>query len=416
MKKEKIIEIVATTICVVTLFVTIFFVVPNVIHLFVIASQAPIENGTLHRDLTQYISKFSDEPIGRTAVWDSELPEFIKKDLDEALENGYDIKYTFEDSTISIYFEDGEPHLFLGESTSFDVNNFSIYKKDESKLVIYGYDGHGNDLFEKAIINGEGHEYFKMINFNKNLPINEAESDYFYSSGFVPLQDYGCLVINTEKNGEDTFCCFTLYKDTNIIYKKVFEKPIKDVIKYTGFLLTTDGEVYLPYVDISNPDKLDLHFEKVATGVDEIERRIYLRSKSNELPVIKKDNTYYMVYPENYETFLYYSFYYSPLSEKVSKINYKTRLIALKDAFSYAEFKYDFSVARELWQADIYIKVDQNIFSFNYTLNGYDKDIELYEPEIEKYEKNVYSIEEFWENIEAIRNKYAEKYDYPQKN
>ena len=118
-----------------------------------------VVDNTIERDIS-WIRWFlmDSSPTERYQAWNSELPTFVKKDIQYAEKNGYNIEYNFNGKTIYLYqYKDkwfiSLYHLLNDFRPIDDLTNFSIYKnkdeKNERFIDIYGYENSKNYNFEE---------------------------------------------------------------------------------------------------------------------------------------------------------------------------------------------------------------------------------------------------------------------------
>ena len=89
--------------------------------------------------------------------------------------------------------------------------------------------------------------------------------------------------------------------------------------------------------------------------------------------------------------------------------NYNVKLVELKSKFAFVNFDEYFP-----WEARINFDIEGVLAKITYNINGIDERILLSEKEISELTKRVYSIEEFWEHIQKIRETFAKYYDKPE--
>lgn len=131
------------------LVIFVFSVVVKIVNL----PQFHVKDETITRNLGWLILPMGAEPTERTTAWDSELPEFVQKDLEYAEEHGYQVRYQFKGNSMRIELQENEWVLYL-ESSDSEVNgktfrNFSIYVSEDHKIVIYGH-LHPGGCFQKV--------------------------------------------------------------------------------------------------------------------------------------------------------------------------------------------------------------------------------------------------------------------------
>ena len=198
-----------------------------------------------------------------------------------------------------------------------------------------------------------------------------------------------------------------LYNNGELKSVAELDENILHVDLYSGFLLTDSNKLYAMYTD-ANCEEPEINFVYIDV-VDELQEVTYLISETgNYLPIILKDNKKYTVLPEDWNTFERYSLGNSNLDVNVENPNYNLKLVELKDYFESAEF----SMGYYSWKAKANFNLNKEIFSAEYSVNGFDSRCKLSDSEIEELTVTVNSIDEFWKHIDKIRRVYSAKYDY----
>lgn len=102
-----------------------------------------VRNGIIKRNLSNYVWLLPEIPQDRNAAWDSELPFWVKWDINYAQKKGYSVEYSYKnDSKITVNVEDGMNYLEVNPSDASyveSIRNVSFYKDENNNPVMYGY-------------------------------------------------------------------------------------------------------------------------------------------------------------------------------------------------------------------------------------------------------------------------------------
>lgn len=371
-----------------------------------------ISNNVIIRNFTNkmvFIPKLSVD--NHIYAWDSELPNFVKKDLKQAKAKDYTIKYIVGSSSISIEFSDGKPIAEINSQNTWalpsfnTLSNFSIYKKGND-LYVYGYDEEYRDSFTQYILFSDYEKYpdYNTLTYDTHLPFSLKD----LSIGTVNFGEYSLLY-----DKENTFY---FYKDGKIVSSKKFSDPISKVDLYDGLLTTTNNMLYMIYAYVREGIP-ELKFVYVADGVSFAESKSssfppsLKSSETNDyLPVLSKNNEYYTLIPNNWEDYTNYCIAEPKLKTYSRDIDYSASLVKLEDAFVSAKFENPYYE----WSIEISFNINGKIYtSDDYLLYGYDSKIELSDTDIQKLAITVRSIDEFKSHIQTIRETYPKYYTIP---
>lgn len=370
-----------------------------------------IEDNVITRDLgrgPEFITRiFTDE---RDLAWDSELPNFVKKDFKLAEEKGYSIEYTFGAHTIIGRVEDGKPYIIL--ESPFDTylsfsfyekkENFSMYYSAEDEgLVLYAYPVSMSHQFEKVILYSDPSEYpySTTVTYDTNLPLEMVDE----SLNSVKYEDFSLYF-----NAEDS--TFYFYKDGDVVSSRKFHDKLKTLYRYYGFIETENKLIYKIYV-YEKDGIPDIQFVYVASDMSFVKSKYgyscqSLSGRDLNLPILqsKDSDRLYTIVPKDWDV---YELYGSKpaINEYQPGCNYNFDLITLEDKFSYAEFDYYGS-----WDVELNFAIDGSLFAIEFDVDGYDSSFSLTDAEKEELSIRVYSFKEIWAHIEKIRETYHSHY------
>lgn len=399
-----------------------FFIIILVFSAIVILDQPcfKVKDNTIERNISWLRWSLMDSsPTERNQVWDSELPAFIKNDIQYAEKNGYNIEYNFNGQTIYLYqYKDkwfiSLYHLLNDFRPIDDLTNFSIYKNKDEKnkrfIDIYGYENSKNYNFEERFCLAHVSSKYSdidILSYDHNIPFG-MQNSYSKSHGdFSIIGDY-------EGN-------FSFYKDCVLISSQKFNMgKIKEINWQYGLITTETNTLYIMFIE-NIEDVPILKFYYVDT-IDELPQNsnsfyscenLYSKEENIQLPIILKDSKYYVIVPEDLDTFKYASIYYrNKHIKKPENLNYKFSIVEVKNCFKYATFNYKSDAYSGVWKVDLVFSLNGYDFHKEYKFNGYESSIVLNEDSIKKFEKTVYSLDSIWENIEKIRLEYFDYYDH----
>lgn len=394
----------------------LFILAVAVIIFFVIYASYPqktVSNSTICRDFTNktsFLPKLPEEQ--RLIAWDSELPDIIKKDIKEAQNKGYDIRYTIGNSVLCITFDkNGEPVLegnsnYSWALSSFNtLKNFSIYQKDNA-LYLYGYNPEYGNYFKEEIFYSDYDKYpdETSLTYDTNMPLNHK------SKGIGVIKFDTCSLYYDE----DTQT-FSFYSKGKVISSKIFSDTVDYINIYDGVIITKNHMLYHIYTYIKDGVP-DIKFVYVADGVELVESTqsyyptAYLVTKDMEssgIPIFKVKDEYYVTFPNNWEDYNKYSLSNEKINVYDRETDYGLTLIKLKDAFVCAQFNYEYSE----WSIIISFNINGKIYTIDeYLFYGYDTRISLSDDDAEKLSVKVASIEELNQQIQTIRDAYESYY------
>jgi len=385
-------------------------------------------SAVLVRDLNHFKDKFPEDPVDRDFAWDSELPDFIKNDIQKLLdEEVEEIWYVFdeiEDSEsgniikISLLYGTDIPYWDFGNGNDvyiWDINNCSIYKTEDG-FVVYGED---SKSFNKININKSICDN-TILTFDTKLPFSEMDNLFHLE---LPNGYQLCV----EKDAHTV----RLWDKGNLIQEITVNEKITDTID-NRWLYTTNHKVYMPYV-IEGLQYSQLYIEEIKEiDFSELERGSYhhfvddynfpnqVFLKLNEavsisFPILMwKSGIMEVLIPQDISL---YTGYQTGTKKLAVTDNLKWMTVSLKESFVKAEICFskgdiydDFNYRA---YADIYFKLDGDFSGiYRYKINGFDENVLIPNEIPEK--QIVYTEERFWEAIQNIRNIFAREYDYPE--
>ncbi len=388
--------------CIVFLLMILGIVV-NVVY----SSRRVIEEDTLSRNITNIFYRFDTKLnlSSREIAWDSELPKFVKEDIEYIMENSsiQTINYNFFDWKFYIRLdEENQPYIGLyneGHPYIWNMRNFSLYMFGNTRLSLCGYD---SGMFIMYSFEKDGKYADRVLTSKASLPFDEKESE-------------------TITYGEQYLICFSKYKDLVYVYrdgeivspKYSFEKPKQTFDN--GMIITEDNELEMLYIIPGSDGKVKIRVEsigkvpqsceqtniKVKSGFgDYLSLPIFIDEfGQNKIPIPQDWNTFILarngIFLENPN--------YAIEFESLGRANFKRAIFR-----SHAKDSEDFD---GIWNAEIFFDLNGKETSIKYLVNGYDRNVKL--PQELPKEKAVYSIDEFWNFINQIREAYTKYYDYP---
>ena len=374
-----------------------------------------VSNETIFRDLTNSTMGIPELPQEeRLSAWESELPKFVEKDIAEARKKSYDIRYTIGDVVLKITVRESDDEVVLRifdsiYSTAFisdSFTDFSIYQQ-ENEIHLYGCSG--GELFTHFIFYQGLGKYpdYEALTYDLDVPFNNKDKGI----GTLDLKDYS-LYYDEETQ------TFLFYSKGEVVSSKVFFDSIEEIQLYNGIIITKNHMLYkiFAYLKDGVPE---LKFVYVDDGVELVVSKGYAfysylapaDKESSILPILKKDEDYYVMVPSNWEDSQRYSLRVSELSPYDRETDYGATLMPIKDLFISAEFDYmPFSWGGE-WIVDITFNINGKVYSTDeYIFYGYDERINLSDADAEKLSVKVNSIDEIEEQIGRIREVYQNYY------
>ncbi len=339
------------------------------------------------------------EPINRDAAWDSELPNFMYEDIQYAEENDIEkIEYVFKSSKINLLRFSEDWDLYFNDDFSEHFYNFSLYR-NKTSISVYGY-YHGS--FCKTEI-GYGVGGKDILTYYPDLPFNLELDETFNKT---KVGDYTLL---------NSYNSFYLYKDGNIITSTEFEEGnIKKIQLFRGIFTTTNNELYI--ILLGELDgKPQIIFQLLSSEI-EVEDFLlssplpvlYNQDKTNELPIIKKKDGYYVICPEDWNTFEKYNVQTFSKFHEIEENKIKISLVSLLETFEKAEISY----SAQTWTALLIFNLNGEKYLYEYYFGGYDESINLPDSIAEKFSLTVESFGDLWKVIENVRESYYEFYDH----
>ena len=219
--------------CIVFLLMILGIVV-NVVY----SSRRVIEEDTLSRNITNIFYRFDTKLnlSSREIAWDSELPKFVKEDIEYIMENSsiQTINYNFFDWKFYIRLdEENQPYIGLyneGHPYIWNMRNFSLYMFGNTRLSLCGYD---SGMFIMYSFEKDGKYADRVLTSKASLPFDEKESE-------------------TITYGEQYLICFSKYS---------FEKPKQTFDN--GMIITEDNELEMLYIIPGSDGKVKIRVESI---------------------------------------------------------------------------------------------------------------------------------------------------------
>ena len=362
----------------------------------------------IEREIEKKVFYDLEEEPNRDFAWDSELPEFIEDDIRylKKNKNFQYAKYIFGNSEFYIQLDNDFPILCLSKD-EYGYSNFSIYKSKNS-IIIYGEDI--NDRFIRCEIKKNGSYFTEIKTVNIAIAFSEKVKDYEeIKPGY-----YLCI-------GQDARTVFAYHEKEVIGEKITLDSTVNllDAYKLGYPMIYTRDKLYIPYLLVNEKNKISFRLEKVDNiSLEEYDSLKYIRIREDDLdywslPAVERDNDIIIFMPKNLANFNDYI-----KSEGVYTVydesNFEWMQVSIREAFLKAEFDMlnDFGYKVAVWNATIYLNIGNFIGTFEYEVNGYDKDIEIPDTETGLSSYTALSEDEFWEIVEKIRSTYAKYYDY----
>lgn len=364
-------------------------------------------------------------------AWDSNLPKFMRSDMENALDWGWTIKYKFHSHTISI--ERGESRYVEGEvfwilrvddsesyysSLEFEkLEQLSVFE-DANGLYFYAFDKY--DELLKLSLTDEDVKVQCVSRYPKNIPLIES---------YAEAWDFGDVTLVKDSDSQE----FTFWSDGFSEGSTTFEDGAiyKIPIGYS-LVTTTDNKIYSAYAyKLWDDSSYHLEFRYIGQ-VDDV-TEIYSdwfyddgcltfefpMEEKYRFPIVKKDGEYYTCLPEDIKDYCSYSLKNKGGLNYLRKdANLNMRLVKLSEIFVSAKIYYtytsNYNVEDYSWVADAVFEYD----GIKYTckecpIYGYDRAVNLDGWEEEILTQEVRSIDEYWEAVELIRSAYEEHYDKP---
>lgn len=372
-----------------------------------------VSENSITRNLNWLILPMPEAPIGRTVAWDSELPKFVKNDMEYAEEYGYEeIQYEFKGTIIKLIYSEEEWIMHFetyDNDSSIDVlTNFSIYQTKDHKIIVYGY-GWLKNWFQKITLSKNNCER-DTLTYDVNLPLDmEIEK----SIESINIDGYSIV-----RQGET----FYFYKEGQLItYQEFPYGEIEREDLYRGVLKTDTNNLYAVYIG-TEKDLPRLHFV-YAGKVDSICSMSYpqrplrgLEEKTIEIPILSKDGKYYTMVPRDWETYMTFSLEKANYNREAklepfdSEKDYKVDLVEISENFKEVKFDY-YTGSRRTWNATLIFTFGGKEFYIDYRFDGYDENTILPEEVYKRFtSKTVTSFDEMWETIDNIRKAYFDYY------
>lgn len=341
------------------------------------------------------------------STYQPNLPDVVEKDIEELEKNNlYYVLYKGKEIDVRVY-KDGSACI-VGNGNYHLLNKPSIYKNN-GEIVIYGIT---NRRFVKETTFG----YSIDVLDNIDIP----ESVTYFGNNIYPLKKSTILI---EENQ------ISIYQNgIKMAYEKVENvSQIKNwnTYNYLGFE-TKNGDNYMLFVS-EEEGNYWIKAEKIlATRGNIINKKIYLSEEERYIyfPISKdKNDNYYTVLPENMSYFEKYNYTYFHTDIKTDYIGGTTKEnvilneICLNNALKNVEFMYTPKESYDInnystWYAKFNFSTNP-VTSILIEIDGYDIRKSLSRSKVGELEITVNTIEEYWNNVDKIRNAYNDLYTKP---
>lgn len=369
-----------------------------------------VEDNVIKRDLTLEYLIFDTPPEEKNTAWIGELPSIIQKDMKYAEEHDCSISYSFKTNRLDIKKnKDGTWLLDIFSPYDLYANiseyvDFSIYKSEEN-LVIYGYTElfGGSGWFSKCTIS----EYDlsqKTLTYNANLPFSLKEAS-------INSTEVGEYTLITEDDSK-----FTFYKNGMKIVEQEFPYgKIEQSDLYRGHIINDKKELYVAYAKLKdNKPYLDFVYVDIADSFKNFSDYLETNEieKTNEAYFVKtfeKDGKEYALIPASWETYGIYTLGYTDFKTTITNPDFSLYLLPLEENLVSVEFLY---IDSFLWRTIFTYNLNGTICTRDNSFNGYDNSVRLPKHIANKFTKTVTTLEEYWQNVEDIREAYFDYYDH----
>lgn len=378
------------------------------------------KTNTIYRNLDYAEGLIETLPKARPIMaWHEDLPYFIRKDL-KMLEKGWNLEYRYAGNTIEIdrTTNDGEEFYFRmyvygsdNQAYAYGFHDASIYIDDN---VLYWYCWIG-ETFKLIKISDDFIQQKVLSNYAKDTPIYMGDGDSWKIGNHILLKRGNELSLWTSG-----ICRDTLTEDIgNILY-------IHD--EY-AMLETSDNKIYEIdiYKDRDNDWIPKIHLSYICDGVEiskygNSTNELYFefpKQVKYEFPIVKKNDESYVILPEDINSYVSYS-----MANKGNEIlyedenrNMKRQLVKMSDLefvsayiyYGYSETAWSESFG---WLANINFEYNGTIYHYDgCPIYGYDRSYSLTDAEKERLTTTVYSAEDYWQAVEAIRETYQNYYE-----
>lgn len=389
---------------------------------------------TIYKEVGRYFkilefldNDFPEEPA-EEIMYDSnyaqELPESIKADIEYMRENGiYSVQYklsSLDTNNEEKYIISAFDVTIYGEILINGVNieEPRIYKNtNTNSICIYG--------LRKGNIRNTTVEFLKIV-YNEDkiypkeyiidsdihiLPNELIETRFsIYNMGEAQLY---LGKESSEQEGKKLY----LYKNK----EKLAETEISEKLESYTILAPTmivDENVYYIFAGVEAQTPWIIAEPAFKDIKGEIVDRIWLNDyKSRNFPILKgEDGLYYSVKPNNMQDFEKYSIANEKqeLCKNKEEVDISLQVICLNGMLERIKFikpAENLSMENYYWMVEFHFGDGLSITTW---VDGIDNSVYSYltDEEVKELETTVYTMEEYWEQVDKIRKTYAQYYSY----
>lgn len=335
--------------------VTVAIGIGIIVAIYTFITRETIIDNVLIRNIS-YNLEIPKEPIDRKIAWESELPEFIEKDIRQLEEKSdIDIIYYRIGKRIILIEEGKGLKIKLTEEKRVCLSDFSIYRNSSGNLVIYGVN-YGS--FERYELSSKTNEWKEdTITKNAELPF-DIEADFISS-----VKDFYLYI---DRNTDEIF----IYRNKQLVSPKYSVGKLQDSYR-DGIFVTEDNQVWIAYI-LPKGEKAEIKLEKIG-DVDGI--RSYYRDdfccilENDEiityLPIFVKNGKYVVTVPANWESYQFYAMH--DIEKRPKEPNFQLQLIPLEDIFQSAIIKYNKD--RYGWFAEMKLELNGKMAIYDYEIS-----------------------------------------------
>lgn len=413
------------------LFVVILIIVAVVllVHWIFPVSSRNDEEKTITRNLDKAWNFIDQKPETMPEMaWGENIPKFIQDDIKEVLEDGWIVKYKYGDCVITLETTDSmyDDELYLKLYVMYEdfrdrnmeylwrASDLSIYKSDDI-LYIYAWTGIDREKFEELIVSKN---YFsnKIFYNPSDVPIGKSDQDSWQIGDYALVQK------------GDTF---SIWNNGVLIDEEKFEcNELWEFSEEFSLIGTDNGDLYAVNIYSSRETSYrpKIYFEKIGK-VDEIKpiqgyqgeflTFEFPREHEYTFPIFKKDGEPYACLPEDMRSYASYTTankgeigFYS------EDMNLCRKLVKLdENIFSHADIYYGYIGTLYdsfCWGANVYFEYNGiSYYLPEVPIFGYDRQYGLTDEEKARLTRTVYSVEDYWKAVNAIRKTYEAYYEQP---
>ncbi|MFG6319622.1 MAG: hypothetical protein K1W33_07225 [Clostridia bacterium] len=382
------------------------------------------ETQTICRNLDYADSLIPALPELPEMAWSEDLPSFIEKDLDKVINEGWRVRYNFVGYTINIKREQSiwvdDYYLTMTVDGVEDKDDVYVYRFNNSSVYIDDgmlkwYCWSGDNEFDVVKISDTIVKQETLSNNAKNVPITVDDTDSWRIDDYVLVQNENELSL--WKDG---------YEEASIT------SEIGDIACIHGryaLLLTTDHKMYgIDIYESTSTDYLPQIYLSYIGKIDDVsdvkfyypENEFFFefpRESEYAFPIVKSKDESYVVLPEDISNYVSYSLANKgKIAWARENVNLKRSMVKIADLnLVSANIHYDYSSYMFEgfgWVADVEVEYNGVTYHYkDYPIYGYDRQFYLTDAEKEKLTTTVYSVEEYWLAVEAIRETYQNYYE-----